>query len=345
MSEFIQRLAPDDERSVAPVISVILMVAITVILAAVIGVFVLGLGEDLEAEAPQSTFEFEYNAQTGNVTVSHTNGDPVNGDQLRFAGAALEQTSLGNISEWADSEVTSGDSATVNVKGGEELRLIWESDDEQGTSAILGRYDVPESAGAGGTISLLSAQSVNDETKVSVGSLSQTGGNAHLVVSASPGGSATMSVSANTEETLSLPVDPGSSVTVTVYETSNENNELDAVTGSPVEDASIGNLNPNGTNTDDTRVDGAIEVENLRFNGTSSDSVFLNATDESANGKTYATETVSGSEWGNDIEISGMDDGQIGDEQITVTVYESSSETNQLAQATANSDPDNDGTS
>jgi flagellin-like protein len=40
----------DDDRAVSPVIGVILMVAITVILAAVIGTFVLGLGEDIETE-------------------------------------------------------------------------------------------------------------------------------------------------------------------------------------------------------------------------------------------------------------------------------------------------------
>ena len=38
----------DDSRAVSPVIGVILMVAITVILAAVIGTFVLGLGDSVE---------------------------------------------------------------------------------------------------------------------------------------------------------------------------------------------------------------------------------------------------------------------------------------------------------
>ncbi|WP_254537649.1 type IV pilin [Halomarina litorea] len=38
-----------DERAVSPVIGVILMVAITVILAAVIGTFVLGLGDNVQS--------------------------------------------------------------------------------------------------------------------------------------------------------------------------------------------------------------------------------------------------------------------------------------------------------
>ncbi|MFC7212451.1 type IV pilin [Natronoarchaeum sp. GCM10025321] len=43
----------DDERAVSPVIGVILMVAITVILAAVIGAFVIGIGDD-QQEVPQA---------------------------------------------------------------------------------------------------------------------------------------------------------------------------------------------------------------------------------------------------------------------------------------------------
>ncbi|WP_436934619.1 type IV pilin [Halovenus marina] len=47
----------DDGRAVSPVIGVILMVAITVILAAVIATFVLGLGESVDSTAPQITFQ------------------------------------------------------------------------------------------------------------------------------------------------------------------------------------------------------------------------------------------------------------------------------------------------
>ena len=44
-------LFKSDDRAVSPVIGVILMVAITVILAAVIGTFVLGLGEGISQGA------------------------------------------------------------------------------------------------------------------------------------------------------------------------------------------------------------------------------------------------------------------------------------------------------
>jgi flagellin-like protein len=47
-----------DERAVSPVIGVILMVAITVILAAVIGTFVLGLGQNVQS-TPSASFDFD----------------------------------------------------------------------------------------------------------------------------------------------------------------------------------------------------------------------------------------------------------------------------------------------
>lgn len=49
----------NDDRAVSPVIGVILMVAITVILAAVIGTFVLGLGEQVQTTTPQVSFGFD----------------------------------------------------------------------------------------------------------------------------------------------------------------------------------------------------------------------------------------------------------------------------------------------
>ncbi len=55
MIEKLKQLASTDgsERAVSPVIGVILMVAITVILAAVIGSFVLGLGDQIGDQGPQ----------------------------------------------------------------------------------------------------------------------------------------------------------------------------------------------------------------------------------------------------------------------------------------------------
>ncbi|GAB7093314.1 hypothetical protein JCM30237_04660 [Halolamina litorea] len=61
----------DSDRGVSPVIGVILMVAITVILAAVIGTFVLGLGDSLQ-QAPQATLGASDASDEAPVTVGNT---------------------------------------------------------------------------------------------------------------------------------------------------------------------------------------------------------------------------------------------------------------------------------
>ncbi|MCG1006588.1 type IV pilin [Halorubrum lacusprofundi] len=74
-----------DDRAVSPVIGVILMVAITVILAAVIGTFVLGLGDQLGDSAPQASFS------TDNVSGS-TNG--LTFDVTKTGGQALDPSNI-----------------------------------------------------------------------------------------------------------------------------------------------------------------------------------------------------------------------------------------------------------
>lgn len=62
-----------NDEAVSPVIGVILMVAITVILAAVIAAFVFGMGPPVKA--PQAQLKFSANA-TG-LKISHDGGDPL----------------------------------------------------------------------------------------------------------------------------------------------------------------------------------------------------------------------------------------------------------------------------
>ena len=80
-----KRLLTDDE-AVSPVIGVILMVAITVILAAVIGTFVLGLGEQVQSNSPNAQFTFEYtdNGEGGNdeLQVTHESGPSIDAARL-----------------------------------------------------------------------------------------------------------------------------------------------------------------------------------------------------------------------------------------------------------------------
>jgi flagellin-like protein len=114
-----------EERAVSPVIGVILMVAITVILAAVIGAFVLGIGGSQEA-APQASlsFDFEQGSTSGwdgadtdeQVVVKHDGGENINTDQLTLKYAGTE---VGSGSTVVDASPTDSWNAGESYKIGE----------------------------------------------------------------------------------------------------------------------------------------------------------------------------------------------------------------------------------
>ena len=94
-----------EDRGVSPVIGVILMVAITVILAAVIGAFVLGLGDDLgEGNGPSAQISLSDGPSAGNVTVSHNGGDDLNLDEFSLV--------TDNNVDGLTGELTAGQSTT-----------------------------------------------------------------------------------------------------------------------------------------------------------------------------------------------------------------------------------------
>jgi flagellin-like protein len=133
-----------DDDAVSPVIGVILMVAITVILAAVIGTFVLGLGSEVQ-ETPAAQFTFNEPAD-GEIDVTHDGGDPVEADNLEVVVTSggsgpycTDATAWGGNSEVSAGNTCSGE---VDDLSGEQgtLRVTWESDDGS-TTDTLATYD------------------------------------------------------------------------------------------------------------------------------------------------------------------------------------------------------------
>jgi flagellin-like protein len=132
-----------DDSAVSPVIGVILMVAITVILAAVIGSFVLNLGGSLQQNAPQASFAFDYNADT-NVTITHETGDSIETAQLNTSGLAT------NSVAWDDKvgsdTVSAGTGAEFNNTdpwNSETVRVVWVSENGE-NSATLSTSTAPD---------------------------------------------------------------------------------------------------------------------------------------------------------------------------------------------------------
>ena len=146
-----------EERAVSPVIGVILMVAITVILAAVIGTFVLGLGENVQS-TPQAKFAYDY--QNNNVTITHEGGSAVSAAELSVtASSAFEfETASGALDGTPNSsktfeemgvsgDVSAGKSLKIGKSGvdnfdSDTVRVVW-SDPNTDKSATLARWSGP----------------------------------------------------------------------------------------------------------------------------------------------------------------------------------------------------------
>lgn len=142
-----------ESRGVSPVIGVILMVAVTVILAAVIGTFVLGIGSQVTSETPKVSFDFEfddggdgYSNSNDEVTIVHRGGDKVQASSATVkAGGTSYATS--NWDTGGDGELNAGDTGTFSESGSElssgtTVQVIWRSSDTEGT-AIIGEDEVP----------------------------------------------------------------------------------------------------------------------------------------------------------------------------------------------------------
>ncbi|KAB1193539.1 type IV pilin [Haloferax sp. MBLA0076] len=152
---FKQLLADDD--AVSPVIGVILMVAITVILAAVIGTFVLGLGDQVNQTSPQASFGFDYNGTA--LTVTHESGTSIDANLVNVSSTVALNDSSGSplvgasakTGTWnsitGDSEITAGKSATVIEQNSGDLanatvRIVWTSEGGS-NSATLQKWSGP----------------------------------------------------------------------------------------------------------------------------------------------------------------------------------------------------------
>lgn len=148
-----------DEVAVSPVIGVVLMVAITVLLAATAAVFVTGLGSDETGGTPTTAFDFEY-SQSGSgdeLGISHASGDTVEAGTVSVSirGAAYDGssddpngqydvTTFGSLG--SNSEITAGTSITVtggDLPGSGDLDLsdatvevVWRSPDGERSATL-----------------------------------------------------------------------------------------------------------------------------------------------------------------------------------------------------------------
>jgi flagellin-like protein len=140
-----------DDDAVSPVIGVILMVAITVILAAVIATFVLGLGDSVGDNAPQATFSFDYTENApGNdsLEVTHDGGASIEAARLNatVSGALNRNYGTGGTGGVEFGAAASGDGdlftgGTINAGTTDTLD---EDDFHNGGSGLSNDLDLSE---------------------------------------------------------------------------------------------------------------------------------------------------------------------------------------------------------
>ncbi len=151
-----------DDGAASPVVGIILMVAITVILAAVITTIVLGIGEDIDDPAPSASILFEKTGNPGDnatdswgddsdnvssnsdlkqLEITHAGGDSIDPEQIRITGTESDGT-VSNITAqehaWADELFSTSDTIVVWVAEDQLVEVIWEG---EGSSQRLAGFE------------------------------------------------------------------------------------------------------------------------------------------------------------------------------------------------------------
>lgn len=148
----------NDARAVGSVTGALLMVAVTVLVAAALGTFVLDMDGEPTAEAPEATFKYSF-ADGGDgfgdandrIRITYTNGRPLAAENVRVVvdGERVD----GVPGNWT-TEIATGESivisddgtdtstATVSaIQAGDGVQIIWEGADGD---VVISSVEVPE---------------------------------------------------------------------------------------------------------------------------------------------------------------------------------------------------------
>jgi flagellin-like protein len=163
-----------DDDAVSPVIGVILMVAITVILAAVIATFVLGLGDRVSNTSPSASFSFEYeegatygdgttiptgeNCYTGSkfplnstegdeqgvLDITHDSGESIEAARLTLSDDSGNSVDVSDCGFKSTEVIAAGTTISTPVDGNDTIRVTWASQNGD-SSATIGKWNGPDS--------------------------------------------------------------------------------------------------------------------------------------------------------------------------------------------------------
>jgi Uncharacterized protein conserved in archaea len=142
-----------DQSGVSAVIGVIMMVAVTVVMAGIVGAFVFGVGSDLNQPVPQTQVNFVFDGDTGDVYIYHDGGEILtdgNTGRLTISGDLDSNDGTWGLGyndgvkeESPSTEI--GDKiweTTTPLSSGDEIVLSWESNNGK-KSSKLGTFEAP----------------------------------------------------------------------------------------------------------------------------------------------------------------------------------------------------------
>lgn len=130
-----------EDRAVSPVLGVALLIAITVILAGVVGFIVLGVDTG-GPDTPSAQLQFEQSSTSPfTVNMTHEGGDRIEADNVEVVvdGDATAE----DPANWTADNMTAGNTETVatNAESDDVIRIVWNDPNSDKTS-LLGEYTV-----------------------------------------------------------------------------------------------------------------------------------------------------------------------------------------------------------
>lgn len=131
------------DRAVSPVIGVILMVAIVVILAAVVGTFALSTFDAESTPTPAVVFTYEYDETANELTVRKESGDTFESANVEFKQADGDGTT-DPTPDWP-AEVDAGDEEALGtIESDDTVRIVWIEPRQNGKTATIGTWEGPD---------------------------------------------------------------------------------------------------------------------------------------------------------------------------------------------------------
>jgi flagellin-like protein len=140
------------ERGVTPVIGIILMVAITVILAATVAVMAFQFGQDSNQDIKTASFGFDYRSDAGELTITHRAGSTIKRSDVYVRGSGFTGSgAMSGPGKWlgeasatsgGTDAVSSGDSVTFGASPSYDLKVVYQPSDGD-KAVILARSSGP----------------------------------------------------------------------------------------------------------------------------------------------------------------------------------------------------------